>query len=326
MTTPSDPVLAATGLRCRFGERTVLEDVDLSVAAAELVTLVGPSGCGKSTLLRSVAGLVSLDAGSIVLGGRDVTATPPEKRRVGLVFQDNALFGHLRVDRNIAFGLRHLSRAERAPRVAEMLDLVGLGPLARRYPHQLSGGEQQRVALARALAPAPKVLLLDEPFGALDEVLRDELGAEVKDILAARGTAAVLVTHDRHEALKLGDRVAVMDEGQIVQIGTPREIYEVPSTRFVAEFLAVSSYVPGPSGVDVLARPHQLRVSSGGPHRVTRVEFVGPDHRYTVTSADGSVLVADLGPEEPLPIGAACDVQLVDEATYLLLRPPAGSS
>lgn len=308
------PPLDARGLRCRLGDRVVLDGVDLTIAAAELVALVGPSGCGKSTLLRSLAGLVPLDAGSIHLSGRDVTDTPPEKRRVGLVFQDNALFGHMRVDRNVAFGLRHLPRSERGARVSEMLELVGLGAMARRYPHQLSGGEQQRVALARALAPEPAVVLLDEPFGALDEVLRDDLGVEVKEILALRNTAAVLVTHDRHEALMLGDRVAVMDRGRIVQIETPRAIYESPSTRFVAEFLAVSSPVPGPSGGEVLARPHELRVLSGGPHRVTRVEFVGPNHRYTVTTPDGSVLVADLGPVEPLPVGAECEVVLIDEA------------
>ncbi|MFM7252976.1 MAG: ABC transporter ATP-binding protein, partial [Ilumatobacteraceae bacterium] len=170
--------LEARGLRCSLGGRGVLHDVDLDVPSGALLALVGPSGCGKSTLLRALAGLVPLEAGRVLLAGRDVTALAAERRRVGLVFQDNSLFGHLRVERNVAFGLRHLPRRDRVERVAEMLDLVGLSRLARRYPHQLSGGEQQRVALARALAPSPEVVLLDEPFGALDESLREELGWE----------------------------------------------------------------------------------------------------------------------------------------------------
>jgi ABC-type Fe3+/spermidine/putrescine transport system ATPase subunit len=302
------------GVRRRLGGREVLRGVDLAVSPGELVTLVGPSGCGKSTLLRVIAGLEPLDAGTVMLAGVDVTALPAEKRRVGLVFQDNALFGHLRVGNNIAFGLRNLPKAERKERVAEMLDLVKLGKLVRRYPHQLSGGEQQRVALARALAPRPAVVLMDEPFGALDEVLREELGWEVREILNERNTGAVLVTHDRHEAITLGDRVAVMDEGRILQCAPPRTVYEEPATRFVADFLAVSSYVPSATGGQTLVRPHQLRVLAGGPHTVLRVEFLGATHRYTIRARDGSTLVADLGPAEPLVVGAACDVAVVDHS------------
>jgi iron(III) transport system ATP-binding protein len=263
-------------------------------------------------LLRVIAGLESLESGSVHLAGRDVTDVPPEKRRVGLVFQDNALFAHLRVDRNIAFGLRHLPRAQRAERVHEMIRLVKLEHLARRWPHQLSGGEQQRVALARALAPSPDVVLLDEPFGALDEVLREELGWEVKAILAQRNTGAILVTHDRHEAITLGDRVAVMDEGKILQCAAPRVAYDQPATRFVADFLAVASYVRGADGQMRLARPHQLRVAVGGQHTITRVEFLGAAHRYTIRAADGSTLVADVGPDEPLQVGAACSVCVIE--------------
>ena len=303
--------LEVQGLRRRLGGRDVLNGVDLDVSSGELITLVGPSGCGKSTLLRAIAGIESLDAGTVSLSGIDVSSMPAEKRRVGLVFQDNALFGHLRVARNVAFGLRHLPRAERNDRVAEMLDLVKLGHLARRYPHQLSGGEQQRVALARALAPQPAVVLMDEPFGALDEVLREELGWEVKGILAKRNTAAILVTHDRHEAITLGDRVAVMDEGRILQCASPREVYEHPTSRFVADFLAVSSYLHTASGEMTLVRPHQLRVQPGGPYTVMRVEFLGATHRYTLRAPDGAVVVSDLGPADPLVVGAACDVQVV---------------
>ena len=300
----------ARNVSCRLGEQEVLKSVNLAVVPGELVTLVGPSGCGKSTLLRVIAGLEEPTTGTVLVDGVDVTTTPAEKRRVGLVFQSNALFGHLRVDRNIAFGLRHLPKQERRERVAEMLDLVKLGDLAHRYPHQLSGGEQQRIALARALAPRPPVVLLDEPYGALDEVLREEIGWEVKEILSQRNTAAILVTHDRHEAMTLGDRVAVMDSGRILQCDIPRTVYDNPSARFVADFLAVSSYLSLPSGEETLVRPHQLRISAGGSHVVSRIEFLGATSRYTVVMNDGSTVVADVDPSTPLRVGDSCSVQL----------------
>jgi len=307
------PVLTARGLRRTLGDRSVLSGADLSVRQGELVTLVGPSGCGKSTLLRAVAGLEPLDAGSVFLDGHDVTGAPPERRGVGMVFQHHALFGHLRVDRNVAFGLRHLPRAERAERVDELLRLVKLAHLARRYPHQLSGGEQQRVALARAMAPRPSVVLLDEPFGALDEGFREELGWEVKAILAAQRTAAVLVTHDRREALALGDRVAVMHGGVIAQCAEPRVVYEFPADRFVADFIAASSYVETADGSEILVRPHRLRVVAGGPCTVMRREFLGWTHRYTVADGRGRSLVADVGPGQPLQVGDACTVLVIEE-------------
>ena len=300
-------------VQCRLGTLDVLNGVNISVTSGELVTLVGPSGCGKSTLLRVIAGLEQPSAGTVMLDGVDVTDTPAEKRRVGLVFQSNALFGHLTVQRNIAFGLRHLSRRERKERVREMLDLVKLGDLAHRYPHQLSGGEQQRIALARALAPEPPVVLMDEPFGALDEVLREELGWEVKDILSQRNTAAILVTHDRHEAITLGDRVAVMDGGHILQCDIPRTVYDAPATRFVADFLAVSSYLSTPSGGETLVRPHQVSVGAGGPHTVIRVEFLGASSRYTIRMDNGSIVVADVEPGTPLLVGDPCDVHIRDQ-------------
>ena len=297
-------------VRCQLGEREILKGVDLAIAPGELVTLVGPSGCGKSTMLRVIAGLEEPSLGTVLIDGVDVTTAPAEKRHVGLVFQSNALFGHLRVDKNIAFGLRHLSKQERRDRVDEMLDLVKLGDLAHRFPHELSGGEQQRIALARALAPQPPVVLLDEPYGALDEVLREELGWEVKEILSRRHTAAVLVTHDRHEAITLGDRVAVMDSGQILQCDAPRTVYDKPSTRFVADFLAVSSYLSTSSGAETLVRPHQLHVSAGGPHIVLRVEFLGATSRYTIRTASGAVVVADVDPNTALNVDDSCDVHI----------------
>lgn len=297
-------------VRCQLGEREILNGVNIAIAPGELVTLVGPSGCGKSTMLRIIAGLEEPSMGTVLIDGVDVTTAPAEKRHVGLVFQSNALFGHLRVDKNIAFGLRHLSKQERRERVDEMLDLVKLGDLAHRYPHQLSGGEQQRIALARALAPRPPVVLLDEPYGALDEVLREELGWEVKEILSQRHTAAILVTHDRHEAITLGDRVAVMDGGQILQCDAPRTVYDKPATRFVADFLAVSSYLSSSSGEDTLVRPHQLRVSASGPHTVLRVEFLGATSRHTIRTASGAIVVADVEPSTALKVGDSCDVHI----------------
>ncbi len=208
--TSTSPALHVEGLTRSFGDRLVVDGIGLDLHDGEMLTLVGPSGCGKSTLLRLIAGLEPIDAGRVLLGDRDVTAVAPEQRHIGFVFQESSLFGHLRVDQNVAFGLRHLPRAARAARVAEMLELVHLGEMARRYPHQLSGGEQQRIALARALAPSPRVVLLDEPFASLDELLREELRQQVAGILRATRTASILVTHDRHEAMSLGDRVAVM--------------------------------------------------------------------------------------------------------------------
>lgn len=301
--------LRALGLSRAIGGRTIVDGVDLEVRDGEVLTLVGPSGCGKSTLLRMIAGLEPADAGQVWLGDRDVSAVQPEHRHIGFVFQESALFGHLRVEQNIAFGLRHLSRAARAARVAEMLELVRLGGLGRRYPHQLSGGEQQRVALARALAPGPRVVLLDEPFASLDEVLRDELGHQVAEILRTARTASILVTHDRHEAMTLGDRVAVMRAGRVLQIGAPEEVYRHPVDRFVAGFVEVTSFLPGDDEDLLVARPHELAVDADGPDTVLRVEFVGTGHRYLVRRGDGVEVVSDRGPATPLHVGDACTVR-----------------
>ena len=291
-----------------MGGKVVVDGVSLALHDGEILTLIGPSGCGKSTMMRVIAGLEPTDAGRVFVGDADVTAVPTERRRIGFVFQESSLFGHMRVADNIAFGLRHLPKSSRTTRVADMLDLVQLAGLERRYPHQLSGGEQQRVALARALAPQPGIVLLDEPFANLDEVLREQLGHDVVSILRAASTAAILVTHDRHEAMTLGDRVAVMCNGRIEQCGTPEVVYREPATRFVASFVDVASFVTADDGTVRVARPHEFTITTSGPDLVTRIEFLGNGYRYGVRRADGSEVVVDGTSGESLQVGDSCTV------------------
>ncbi|HET6897330.1 MAG TPA: ABC transporter ATP-binding protein, partial [Vicinamibacteria bacterium] len=229
-----------------FAAVAAVRDVSLEVAAGEFLTLLGPSGCGKTTLLRMIAGLESPDRGRLLLDGRDVTDDPPHRRPVNTVFQHYALFPHRTVAGNVAFGLEMAGRprAEIAPLVERALEMVRLGGLDERRVDQLSGGQRQRVALARAVVLEPAVLLLDEPMSALDRKLREEMRAEVKSLHRRLGTTFVFVTHDQEEALALSDRVAVMNDGVIEQMGSPAELYDVPRTRFVAEFLAVRNILP----------------------------------------------------------------------------------
>lgn len=235
-------------LRKRFGSVVAVAGVSFRVDAGEVLVLLGPSGCGKTTVLRCIAGLEQPDHGEIRVDGHSIVHLPPEKRDVGLVFQNYALFPHLTVAGNIAYGLRHgrhrLPRKGRREKVAELLELVGLSGYERRKPYELSEGQKQRVALARALAVEPKVLLLDEPLSALDAVLRVELRQELRRILKERGTTAVYVTHDQEEALSLGDRVGVMREGGLEQVGRPEDVYERPRTPFVAQFLGRANLWP----------------------------------------------------------------------------------
>jgi iron(III) transport system ATP-binding protein len=323
-----DHALSVRGVTRRLGDRAVVDDVSFDVSDGELVVIVGPSGCGKSSLLRGIAGLDPVASGHVILDGSDVTGLPPEKRRIGLVFQDHALFPHLRVDQNIAFGLTHLDRAARARRVGELLELVRLPGVGRRYPHELSGGEQQRIALARALAPDPAVVLLDEPFASLDPSLRDDVRSDVVDALRLRNAAAVLVTHDREEALALGDRVAVMSDGRVLQIDRPDEVYERPTDRFVATFLGEASFLPAPDdpNVAMMARPHDLALVADldGADRIIARRYLGATWRYTVRRADDSVVDVDVAGRPgatPLNIGDACAV-LVD-TDHPLHRLPA---
>lgn len=230
-----------------FSGTPVLRDVSLRVAEGETVVLLGASGSGKTTLLRIIAGLEMPDSGRIIFEGRDLAGVPVHRRGFGLMFQDLALFPHLNVFDNVAFGLRMagLSRAEVAARVEEALELVGLSGFAHRDVHTLSGGERQRVALARSLAPRPRLLMLDEPLGALDRVLRDQLIAELRDILKGVGVTALYVTHDQAEAFVLADRIALLHQGKIEQEGTPEEVYRRPATPFVARFLGLTNLLPG---------------------------------------------------------------------------------
>ncbi|MFZ5816704.1 MAG: ABC transporter ATP-binding protein [Bacillota bacterium] len=241
--------LQITNLEKRFGSTVAVKGFDLDLETGEILTLLGPSGCGKTTTLRLIAGFERPDGGEIAIAGRVVAGSgrwvPPEERGVGMVFQDYALFPHLTVAENVGFGLIRLSSDQRRQRVSQMLRMIGLESLADRYPHALSGGQQQRVALARALAPRPALVLLDEPFSNLDASLRVQMREEVRRILKESGAAAIFVTHDQKDALAISDRVVVMNQGQIEQVGTPREIYQFPHTAFVARFVGQTNLLLG---------------------------------------------------------------------------------
>jgi iron(III) transport system ATP-binding protein len=299
----------ASGIDKRFGETQVLHAVDLSVEPGTIVALLGPSGCGKTTLLRILAGLERPDAGTVVIGGRDVTAVPPERRNVGMVFQDWALFPHMTVERNVGYGIPKRD-PDRRRRIDEALALVGLTGLGDRLPATLSGGQQQRVALARALAPRPSVLLLDEPFSNLDTSLRVQVRGEVHALLADLGVTSVFVTHDQDEAFVLGDHVAVMSEGRIVQADRPAELYARPATPWVATFVGDANLVDGDatgttaatalgsvelveaaSGpVQVLVRPEMVRLRPGGDAVVELTEYYGHDSLYVVRTEAGTTV------------------------------------
>jgi iron(III) transport system ATP-binding protein len=296
--------LEVSGLVAHYGDHRVLDGIDVTVAEGEVLALLGPSGCGKTTLLRCIAGLERPTAGAIVVGDRDVTAgkgVPAEKRRIGMVFQDGALFPHRSVARNVGYGVTR--GPERTARADAALRLVDLDGMQDRMPATLSGGEQQRVALARALAPEPAVVLLDEPFSSLDASLRVQLREEVRRLLDRVGVTAILVTHDQEEAMSFGDRVAVMHEGRIQQVGGPEEVYARPATPWVARFVGEAVLLPaqlrGTTAVTVLGevrtppmpegsgtvllRPEQVVLGPGGEATVVTVTYFGADSRYEVT-------------------------------------------
>jgi iron(III) transport system ATP-binding protein len=316
-TMPTGLGVAVEGVAAAYGEATVLRGVSLHVEPGEILALLGPSGCGKTTLLRCIAGLETTTGGRITIGDRDVTSgrgVPAEKRRVGMVFQEGALFPHKTVEGNVGYGVER-GRARHAASAAT-LRLVGLADKAGRMPGTLSGGEQQRVALARALAPEPGVILLDEPFSSLDAGLRWQLRSDVRRLLKSIGMTTILVTHDQDEALTFGDRVAVMRAGTIEQVGSPEAVYGQPVTPWVAAFVGEANLLDAhfgdgaattaigrlpsstPAGAgQVLCRPEQLALDASGPARVTVVSYFGRDTRYEVdVPGAGSVIVRAPGP------------------------------
>lgn len=249
--------ITVTGANKRYGDFVALDNVDFTVPSGSLTALLGPSGSGKSTLLRAIAGLDHPDSGTITINGRDVTGVPPQRRGIGFVFQHYAAFKHMTVRDNVAFGLkiRHRPKVEIKAKVDNLLEVVGLSGFQTRYPNQLSGGQRQRMALARALAVDPEVLLLDEPFGALDAKVRDDLRAWLRRLHDEVHVTTVLVTHDQAEALDVADRIAVLNRGRIEQLGSPTEVYDAPANAFVMSFLGAVSSLNGE-----LVRPHDIRV------------------------------------------------------------------
>ncbi len=349
--------IAIRGVTKRFGTVAAVDRVSLEIADGELFTLLGPSGCGKTTLLRLVAGFYRPDAGEVVFGERVVNDIPPHARNIGMVFQNYALWPHMTVFQNVAYGLRlrRLGRDAVAARVAEGLRKVNLVGFESRYPGQLSGGQQQRVALARALVLNPDILLLDEPLSNLDAKIRVQVRAEIRKLQRELGITTVYVTHDQEEALSLSDRVAVMRDGRVLQLGAPRELYERPRTRFVADFVGTNNLIPGTvkgqdgetlfvdTGLGVLRaramagvtpgqpcvlaiRPENVTVGAAGDAnrvagRVTLASYLGNTLRYDV-EAGGATLKADIRDpwhHEPLAVGT--EVTLAFPASVTLALP-----
>jgi putative spermidine/putrescine transport system ATP-binding protein len=350
--------LELNGLRRVFGQFTALDGIEVQLGQGEFLSLLGPSGCGKTTALRLVAGFDRPDAGSIMLEGKDLAGTPPNKRDMGMVFQAYSLFPNMTAEQNVEFGLkiRKRSRGERAKRVEELLDLVGLGHAAKRYPHQLSGGMQQRVALARALAIEPRVLLLDEPLSALDAKVRVQLREEIRRIQLELGITTLYVTHDQEEALSVSDHVAVMWRGRIEQMGTPAEMYHSPATPFVAEFIGTMNRLEATVmaggivehagvqlGVDaahgrqpgdrvlVLVRPETVElqpVENGAAPgslvgEVLSQTFLGPVTRLKI-AAEGADLIADVPASRAgsVPVGLKVAARFPADAARLLTLEP----
>jgi putative spermidine/putrescine transport system ATP-binding protein len=321
----------------RYGDVHAADDVSLDIADGEFVVLLGPSGCGKTTTLRVIAGFVEPTSGTVRLGDRDITTLPPWKRNAGLVFQSYALFPHISVAENVAFGLemRKMPKAEMAPRIAEALRLVRLDHLGDRLPRQLSGGQQQRVALARALVFRPDVLLLDEPLSNLDAKLRQDVRVEIRELQRKLGLTTVMVTHDQEEALTMADRLVVMNEGRIRQIGSQQDLYERPSDRFVADFVGRSTFIEGRmqgpgrflsagglavacesaetgQAVSLALRPERLALLNGGspamdnsfPGNVEFISYLGSqvDLHVRLTPQERVIVQIQNRPEQPLPV------------------------
>jgi len=318
----NDKIIKLDNVTKYYGDTLAIEDISFSVSPGEILVLLGQSGCGKTTTLRLIAGLERPDSGVISIQNRIVSGNnnwvPPERRRIGMVFQDYALFPHLTIHQNIAFGLNQLKREQRNKRVKEMLELIELPDKADTYPHELSGGQQQRIALARALAPNPDIILLDEPFSNLDTALRAQVRGHVRDILHETKTTAIFVTHDQEEALSLSNEVAVIHRGELMQVASPQAIYNRPVNKHVAQFIGEANFVPAhakgmiansPLGnvklfhetagnVELLIRPEALRINlndKGTPAVILWREFFGHAQRLGLQLDDGTKLTALTG-------------------------------
>ncbi len=343
------PAVSVRNICKSFGGPPVVEGLSFEVAHKEVFAILGASGCGKTTTLRLIAGFERPDSGDIILGGHPVASpthwVPPEKRGVGIVFQDYALFPHLSVEQNVAFGLRSFPQSQRERIVKTMLDMVGMGQYARRYPHELSGGQQQRVALARSLAPCPVVLLLDEPFSNLDADMRAQMRQEVQKILKEAETTAILVTHDQEEAFVLANRVALLNAGRLEQVGTPEEIYHHPASRFVASFVGEADLLEGtigeasvvtevgrfayggplPSGakVFIMLRPDDVEVlpDPQGDSIIALRQFRGSENLYSVRLRSGRVLHSSQPSIVVFPLGQPVRVQAAPSHVVVFPRP-----
>lgn len=343
-------VLELTDISCAYEpHRSAVRHISFSVRAGEIVCLLGPSGCGKTTILRAIAGFEPVTGGDIRLGGRLVSSPqlqiPTEQRSVGMVFQEYALFPHLRVAENIAFGLHHMKADQRAARITALLALTGLTGMERRYPHELSGGQQQRVALARALAHNPVILLLDEPFSNLDPDMAAHMRQELHALLKRTNTTTILVTHDHEEAFAIADRIAVLNNGALEQLDTPEMIYHVPATPFVADFVGHADFIPGvvhqtsvttelgsfpnqkslPTGtsVVVMIRPDDVRVtpSDEGDAIIVARQFRGSENVYRVKLRSGRLLHCSEASTAVYPVGA--HVAVTVSASHTVIFPDA---
>jgi putative spermidine/putrescine transport system ATP-binding protein len=327
------PAVQLVGLQKHFGDVRAVDGVDLTIADGEFFSMLGPSGSGKTTVLRLIAGFELPTAGAVLLQGKDVTNAAPYDRDINTVFQDYALFPHMTVQKNVEYGLKvkGVDKGERSRRAAEMLDTVRLGAYGNRKPNQLSGGQRQRVALARALVNRPKVLLLDEPLGALDLKLREEMQVELKTIQHDVGITFIFVTHDQGEALSMSNRIAVFNDGRIEQVGSPREIYDSPSTAFVAGFVGTSNLLSGAAAQRVLGqsgsytvRPERIRLGQAGTGEagtsgtVRDLQFLGAEYRVRVVLEEGVDMIASVPGDGlvGLEVGHQVDLAWPREAAF----------